>query len=62
MEQEEAIESNLLTKQIEERKRKVESHNFDIRKNLFEYDDVANDQRSVIYQLRKTYWVEASVR
>ena len=53
MEQEEAIESNLLTKQIERAQRKVESHNFDIRKNLLEYDDVANDQRSVIYQLRK---------
>ena len=52
MEQEEAIESNLLTKQIERAQRKVESHNFDIRKNLLEYDDVANDQRSVIYQLR----------
>ena len=53
MEQEEAIESNLLTKQIERAQTKVESHNFDIRKNLLEYDDVANDQRSVIYQLRK---------
>ena len=52
MEQEEAIESNLLTKQIERAQRKVESHNFDIRKNLLEYDDVANDKRSVIYQLR----------
>ena len=52
MEEEEAIESNLLTKQIERAQRKVESHNFDIRKNLLEYDDVANDQRSVIYQLR----------
>ena len=53
MEQEEAIESSLLTKQIERAQTKVESHNFDIRKNLLEYDDVANDQRSVIYQLRK---------
>ena len=63
MEQEEAIESNLLTKQIERAQRKVESHNFDIRKNLLEYDGVANDQRSVIYELRKTYWMQrASVR
>ena len=53
MEQEEAIESNLLTKQIERAQTKVESHNFDIRKNLLEYDDVANDQGNVIYQLRK---------
>ena len=52
MEEGEAIESKLLTKQIERAQRKVESHNFDIRKNLLEYDDVANDQRSVIYQLR----------
>ncbi|HJP42530.1 MAG TPA: preprotein translocase subunit SecA, partial [Gammaproteobacteria bacterium] len=52
MEEEEAIESKLLTKQIERAQRKVEAHNFDIRKTLLEYDDVANDQRSVIYQLR----------
>jgi preprotein translocase subunit SecA len=48
----EAIESKLLTRQIERAQRKVESHNFDIRKNLLEYDDVANDQRKVVYQLR----------
>ena len=52
MEQEEAIESNLLTKQIERAQTKVESHNFDIRKNLLEYDDVANDQRKVVYHQR----------
>ena len=52
MEEGEAIESNLLTRQIERAQRKVESHNFDMRKNLLEYDDVANDQRAVIYQLR----------
>ncbi|MGB5624415.1 MAG: preprotein translocase subunit SecA, partial [Woeseiaceae bacterium] len=48
----EAIESRLLTRQIERAQRKVESHNFDIRKNLLEYDDVANDQRKVIYSQR----------
>ncbi len=48
----EAIESGMLTRQIERAQRKVESHNFDARKNLLEYDDVANDQRKVIYQQR----------
>ncbi len=48
----EAIESGLLTKQIEKAQRKVEAHNFDLRKNLLEYDDVANDQRKVIYGQR----------
>jgi len=48
----EAIESPVLTRQIEKAQRKVESHNFDIRKNLLEYDDVANDQRKVVYHQR----------
>jgi preprotein translocase subunit SecA len=48
----EAIESKLLTRQIERAQRKVEAHNFDIRKNLLEYDDVANDQRKVVYVMR----------
>jgi preprotein translocase subunit SecA len=48
----EAIESRLLTRQIEKAQRKVEAHNFDIRKNLLEYDDVANDQRKVVYHQR----------
>jgi len=48
----EAIESRLLTRQIERAQRKVEAHNFDIRKNLLEYDDVANDQRKVVYHQR----------
>ena len=48
----EAIESKLLTRQIERAQRKVEAHNFDIRKNLLEYDDVANDQRKVVYHQR----------
>jgi preprotein translocase subunit SecA len=42
----------MLSKQIERAQRKVEAHNFDARKNLLEYDDVANDQRKVIYQQR----------
>jgi preprotein translocase subunit SecA len=48
----EAIESNMLTNQIERAQRKVEAHNFDARKSLLEYDDVANDQRKLIYQQR----------
>jgi preprotein translocase subunit SecA len=48
----EAIESKLLTRQIERAQRKVEAHNFDIRKNLLEYDDVANDQRKAVYNWR----------
>ena len=48
----EVIESRMLTRQIEKAQRKVEAHNFDARKNLLEYDDVANDQRKVIYQQR----------
>ena len=48
----EAIESGLLSRQIERAQRKVEAHNFDSRKVLLEYDDVSNDQRQVIYQQR----------
>ena len=52
MRQGEAIESKLLSRQIERAQRKVEAHNFDIRKQLLEYDDVANDQRKVVYEQR----------
>ena len=52
MQEGEAIESNLISKAIENAQRKVEAHNFDIRKHLLEYDDVANDQRKVIYEWR----------
>ncbi len=48
----EAIEHRMIDRSIENAQRKVEGHNFDIRKNLLEYDDVANDQRQVIYQQR----------
>ncbi len=48
----EAIESGMLTRQIERAQKRVEQHNFDARKQLLEYDDVANDQRRVIYQQR----------
>jgi len=48
----EAIESSWVSRSIESAQRKVEAHNFDIRKQLLEYDDVANDQRKVIYEQR----------
>lgn len=47
-----AIEHGMLTRQIEGAQRKVESRNFDIRKQLLEYDNVANDQRKVVYHIR----------
>jgi len=52
MKQGEVIESGMLTRQIEKAQRKVESHNFDVRKQLLLFDDVANDQRKVVYQQR----------
>ena len=52
MKEGEVIESRMLSKRIETAQRKVESHNFDIRKQLLLFDDVANDQRKVIYQQR----------
>ncbi|MCL4111496.1 UNVERIFIED_CONTAM: hypothetical protein GTU68_002280 [Idotea baltica] len=52
MEKGQAIEAKMVSKSIENAQRKVEGHNFDIRKNLLEYDDVANDQRKVIYEMR----------
>ena len=48
----EAIEAGIVTRSIESAQRKVEARNFDIRKELLEYDDVSNDQRKVIYQQR----------
>ncbi len=52
MEKGEAIEHRMVTNAIEKAQRKVEGRNFDIRKNLLEYDDVANDQRKVVYAQR----------
>jgi preprotein translocase subunit SecA len=48
----EAIEAGIVSRSIESAQRKVEARNFDVRKQLLEYDDVANDQRKVIYQQR----------
>ena len=52
LKEDDIIESPLVTKQIAGAQRKVEAHNFDIRKNLLDYDDVNNDQRKVIYGQR----------
>lgn len=52
MEEGEAIESRMLSRSIEKAQRKVEGRNFDVRKQLLDYDDVANDQRKVVYELR----------
>ena len=53
MEEGEPIEHGLISRAIENAQRKVEAHNFDIRKHLLEYDDVMNKQREVIYSLRR---------
>jgi len=52
MKEDEAIEAGMLNRAIENAQRKVEAHNFDVRKHLLEYDNVANDQRRVVYQQR----------
>ena len=52
MKEDDALEDRMVSRQIEKVQRKVEQHNFDIRKNLLEFDDVANDQRKVIYEQR----------
>jgi preprotein translocase subunit SecA len=62
MKEDEVIESGMVTKQIQNAQKKVEAHNFDIRKNLLDYDDVANDQRKVIYQQRNELLESDSVQ
>jgi preprotein translocase subunit SecA len=57
----EAIEHAMVTRSIESAQRKVEARNFDIRKQLLEYDDVANDQRKTIYSLRNELLESADV-
>lgn len=61
MERGEAIEHPWVTKAIENAQRKVEQRNFDIRKQLLEFDDVANDQRKVIYEQRNSLLDEADI-
>ncbi|MES2405427.1 MAG: preprotein translocase subunit SecA [Pseudomonadota bacterium] len=53
MKEDDALEDRLVSRQIEKAQRKVEQHNFDIRKQLLEFDDTANDQRKVIYAQRR---------
>ena len=62
MEDGEAIEARIVNRSIENAQRKVEGHNFDIRKNLLEYDDVSNDQRQVIYQQRRELMAAEDIR
>ena len=62
MKDDEVIESGMVSKQIQNAQRKVEAHNFDIRKNLLDFDDVANDQRKVIYQQRNELLESDSVK
>jgi len=62
MEEGEAIEHPWVTKAIENAQRKVEGHNFDIRKNVLDYDDVANEQRKVVYEQRNELMQAESVK
>lgn len=61
MDKGEAIEHRMVTNAIEKAQRKVEGRNFDIRKQLLEYDDVANDQRQIIYQQRNDLLTEDDI-
>ncbi|WLE95147.1 MAG: preprotein translocase subunit SecA [Candidatus Electrothrix communis] len=62
MEEDEPIEHSMISKAIENAQRKVEGHNFDIRKHLLEYDDVMNKQREVIYTQRRNVLESEDVR
>ena len=61
MDEGEAIESKLVSRAIENAQRKVEAHNFEIRKHLLEFDDVANEQRKVIYEQRNDLLLEDDI-
>ena len=62
MKEDDVIEDKLVSRQIEKAQRKVEAHNFDIRKNLLDFDDVNNDQRKVIYAQRNDLLEADSVK
>lgn len=62
MEEDQPIEHRLVTKAIENAQRRVEAHNFEIRKHLLEYDDVMNKQREVIYSQRKDVLTSESLK
>ena len=61
LKEDEAIEHRMVSRSIENAQRKVEARNFDIRKNLLKYDDVANEQRRIIYTQRDAILAEASL-
>jgi preprotein translocase subunit SecA len=61
MEEGQPIEHNLISRAIENAQKKVEAHNFDIRKHLLEYDDVMNKHREIIYSLRKETLTEEGI-
>lgn len=62
MKEDDVIEDRLVSRQIEKAQRKVEAHNFDIRKNLLDFDDVNNDQRKVIYSQRDELLESESIK
>lgn len=62
MEEDQPIESSLTTRAIENAQKKVEGHNYDIRKHLLEYDDVMNQQRQVVYSLRREVLSQQGLR
>ena len=62
MKDDEAIEAGMLNRAIENAQRKVEAHNFDVRKHLLEYDDVANEQRRVVYGQRNDLMEEDEIK
>jgi preprotein translocase subunit SecA len=62
MKEDEALQDRMVSRQIEKVQRKVEAHNFDIRKHLLDFDDVANDQRKVIYEQRNELMEAESIQ
>lgn len=62
LKEDEAIEHKMVSRSIENAQRKVEARNFDIRKNLLKYDDVANEQRKIIYTQRDAILAESSLQ
>ena len=62
MEEDQPIEHKLVSRAIENAQRKVEAHNFDIRKHLLEYDDVMNQQRTTIYNMRRQILAQEGLR
>ena len=62
MKEEDALEDRMVSRQIEKAQRKVEQHNFDIRKQLLEFDDTANDQRKVVYEQRNELLTSSDVK